>query len=292
MSRVCVEWEMQCQTYENQWQITFQFQDIRSFFTSGAKPKANAAATSAPAKPATPVAQKRKPIVLDSDSDDEERKSTVKSLGSKLGKSAAGKKRRIVSSDEDEPSASPQKKTNGTKSSSTKKVLKPVDIAGALGGSPIKRVEKTKKAKATEKDVFNDSVADDLELMDVDESLLDTHKVSPRNNNVHKEKSKKEASVKKEKESPQKKETQRTRESPRKKETPVKKEFKEPSSEKKKAAKNSSDKNDKVDKAITTPKQSSSAKKEKMPKATPEQENLDNSCKYYIEAIDRSLCLL
>lgn len=103
-------------------------------------------------------------------------------------KAAGVKKRRIVSSDEDEPKASPQKKTNGTKAPAKtpdKKELKSVDVFGALGSGPVKRVERQKKAKASEKDLFNDSIADDLVLMDVEDSVLDGQKSqeSPNTNN-------------------------------------------------------------------------------------------------------------
>lgn len=247
------------------------FQDIRSFF-SVAKPKANGAPTVAPvASPS--VGQKRKTILLDSDSDDEEpRKANTGSLGSKLSKNTAGKKRRIVSSDEDEPDSSRKATINGSKSTTTaKKDLKPVDALGAFGGSPIKRVEKQKKAKATEKDIFNDSVADDLELMDVDESLLNAKKTSPGNNNVHKDKPKKEQKV-----SPKKEESKK---SPEKK-----KEFKEPSSAKstpKKSSDANEDSQSKNSSSASKRAASSSAKKEKKTKevAREEQDELDQSCK-------------
>lgn len=121
-------------------------------------------------------------------------------------KAAAVKKRRIVSSDEDEPKASPQEKINGSNASAKtpdKKELKSVDVLGALGGGPVKRVERQKKAKASDKDLFNDSIADDLVLMDVDNSLLDGQESQESSNTNNNNREKKRSPVK-EKDSPRK----------------------------------------------------------------------------------------
>lgn len=212
-----------------------------------------------------------------------------------MDKSTSSKKRRIVSSDEDEPNKSPRKKAaaNTSKSAKTpeKKEMKTVDVFGALGSGPIKREVKQKKSKPTEKDMFNDSVADDLVLMDVDESFLDTKStrkysskceatarrkniiIPPMSVSTEKEletktssspnKATKEAKVKEEKSSPKKND----------------KSFKEPKSVA--TPKNSTVKKEKdqLNTSAKTPEQSkpSSTKKGKTPKM--EEDNLDSSCK-------------
>lgn len=141
-------------------------QDIRSFFSVGAKKPAQSVAPNS--------AQKRKPIVLD-DSDNEDDKkpngvSKTKSPSTSSKQSSQSKKRRVFySSDEDEP-----KTSNDKKSTVSSKVsqLKTVNVGSVFGDQPIKRIEKEKKSKKkAESDVF-DADTDDMELMNVDEELL------------------------------------------------------------------------------------------------------------------------
>lgn len=282
----------------------FLRQDIRSFFS--AKSKASIAPTPAAASPKPSTSAKRKTVVLDSDSDDDVRKAP-KSLSSKLDKPKATKKRRIVSSDEDETKQSPQKKPtmNGGRSKQTpekKKEYKPVDVFGALGNGAIKREQKQKKAKATEKDLFNDSIADDILLMDVDETVLDVsvNQQSSKDNGpspgkmngkpVKDHSSAKYDNSKPKSNSTRKERKQESPSTPQKANTDakVKEEKATPSSQKKDDKAFKEPKREKKDdlnkstKASGTPDRSKagSSKKEKKPKDT--EENLDYSCNSFI----------
>lgn len=239
---------------------------------------------------------------MDSDSDTDEPK-PQKTLSSKLNRSTINKRRRILSSDEDEPKKTPEKKgtTNNSKPKETpekKQKLKPVDVFATLGSSPVQRVAKQKKAKLTEKDLFNDSVADDLVLMDLDETVLDNSsnkkqelagvKSSPKKNHKpieinssdkYENNHARPSSAEKHRKTESKTTNQKTNKYIEVKEEIIKsppkqrngKEFKEPKSEVKEDSKD-------LNKSIKTPDRSkpSSSKKEKKPKET--EENLDYSC--------------
>lgn len=149
-------------------------QDIRSFFTVGTKPKA-------PAVPQTPspAPNKRKPIVLDSDSDDDARKkpSHVANGKSKSDKkdSSKSKKRRIIESSDDDEDENQQKnkKPSLAKLAVSEKQMKPVSVSSVFGEAPIKRVEKERKPPKTKSEkTLLDDADDDVELMEIDEALL------------------------------------------------------------------------------------------------------------------------
>lgn len=152
-------------------------QDIRSFFTVGAKAKVPAA----PNTP-SPAANKRKTIVLDSDSDDDGRKkkSHVSKGEANSGKKDASKskKRRIIESSDDEAEnqqkiKKPTQSSKLAKLASTAKTLKPVTVSSVFGDGPIKRVEKERKPPKIASDkALLDNADDDDDLMEIDEALL------------------------------------------------------------------------------------------------------------------------
>lgn len=252
-------------------------QDIRSFFSVGAK---TAAASAAPSS-----AQKRKPIVLDdSDNEDDNRKngtnegkakSTSKTDGSK------SKKRRVIySSDEDEPKESKSSKDPVATVSSKLAKMKAIDVSSAFGSEPIKRVEKEKKPSQLKNlDVF-DADTDDMELMNVDEEIL-TSSAKKKDSN------KKDVKVKEEIKSPVKDKTPlktKNNKTPEKvkqeqkspdtikaeKKTPIKKEKRDESKDKKDRKKDSDDER-------STKKKKATPSSNKKPKQTHDDNELEDS---------------
>lgn len=136
------------------------------------------------------------------DSDNEDDRTSNKFSKSKDKETKPKKRRIIVSSDEDEPKTSNGKGEAissklaklSTKSPNEKK-MKPINVSNVFGNDPVKRVEKEKKAKKSEKDIFDEDT-DEMEMMNIDEELLSskTSKASPQ----------KEKKVKEEKQTPKK----------------------------------------------------------------------------------------
>lgn len=134
--------------------------------------------------------KKRKPTVLD-DSDEEITTSNKFEKGeSSKTKDEKSKKRRIIeSSDEDEPKSTNDKveaissklSKLSSKTSDSKK-MKPVDISNVFGDGPVKRVEKEKKPKKSNKDIFDE----DTDEMDVDEDVVSQS--ANKTNGIKKEK--------------------------------------------------------------------------------------------------------
>lgn len=138
--------------------------------------------SAAPTTP-SPASNKRKTIVLESDSDDDSRQKDTRVANSKAnsGKKDASKhkKRRIIESSDDDADEKPQKNQKRSLASKVAKLamaenkLKPVSVSSVFGAEPIKRIEKPRKTpkKPNEKSLLENADDDDV-LMNIDEALL------------------------------------------------------------------------------------------------------------------------
>lgn len=144
----------------------------------------------------------------DSDNDDEKKLNVIEKV--KTSVSSNAKKRRIIDSSDEEETIS----KNATISSkvaklslkaSENKKMKAVNVANVFGDEPIKRVEKEKKPKKTAEKQMLDNATDDIDLIDIDETVI----LSNGKNTNQKHTPKKQHKVKDEKKTPKKDSTPR-----------------------------------------------------------------------------------
>lgn len=131
-------------------------QDIRSFFTVGAK-------KSTQPKPALKES-KKKAVIVSSDEDDPPPTKDKKSASTPV----SSNKRRLVYSDDDDDNHTPSRKkpslSKAAKPKDQPKLKLVEDVAEMFGDAPIKRVEKPTANKTMTEDELNDHFMDDLDI--------------------------------------------------------------------------------------------------------------------------------
>lgn len=145
-------------------------QDIRSFFTVGAKTKApTTQPTTNDSKP------KKKKSVIDSSDDDDPSPPTAKVAKTP----STSNKRRIVYSDDDDDNNTPNaKKPNLSKPAKPKaqpKLKAVEDVTDMFGDRPIKRVDKPAANKTMTEEEINSHFMDDLDVSAVPDVDVDVN---------------------------------------------------------------------------------------------------------------------
>lgn len=148
-------------------------QDIRSFFTVGAKKPSSTQPTNVSKQ------IKKKAVIVSSDEDDPPSVKDKKPTNTPT----TSNKRRIVYSDDDDNDTPSKKKPNLSKAVKSQPKLKVVeDVSDVFGDEPIKRTEKPVANKTMTEEEINEHFMDDFDVSEVPNVDMNVNEINGKEN--------------------------------------------------------------------------------------------------------------